>query len=137
MAVINFIDYEVINVSYKKNNAFQPSDDGISLENEISVSLDINDDQADLLLKVRVGSFKEDSPFSVETELIGHFEYNKDEDEKDHGFDSFLKVNGVAILYPYVRSLISNVINLSNEFPSYNLPTINVHRVLEEQEGKF
>lgn len=123
---------------YARNEGFKPDKEEITLETDLKAAVEINNNSAEVLMSVSVGTLEDNnSPFMVGAELRGYFDYNLGEDESEHGFDSFLRINGVAILYPYVRSLISNITNLSNEYPGYNLPTINVHRVLEEQDGEI
>lgn len=72
-----------------------------------------------------------DHPFFVDVELVGDFKYNNDEDELNRGFNEFLLTSGAAILYPYLRSTVSSLTNLS-EFPAYTLPTINIGKVISQ-----
>ncbi|MCI1632814.1 MAG: protein-export chaperone SecB [Liquorilactobacillus nagelii] len=44
--------------------------------------------------------------------------------------------NAVAILYPYARAIVATLTTTSNEFPGYNMPTINVNKVLAQQDEK-
>nr|WP_278415790.1 protein-export chaperone SecB [Lactobacillus taiwanensis] len=47
---------------------------------------------------------------------------------------NFVKKTTVAILYPYIRQLISSLTQESNEYPSYILPTINVAKMLNKTD---
>ncbi|WP_187331134.1 protein-export chaperone SecB, partial [Lactiplantibacillus plantarum] len=57
-------------------------------------------------------------------------------DHNQVGIDTLIKKNAVAILYPYVRSLVSGITNASNQFPALILPTINVAQLLDEQSNR-
>lgn len=67
-------------------------------------------------------------PFTVELRLTGLFECEGVQDEQ-----RALKINGVAILYPYVRSTLSLATSLAS-IPPIVLPTINLARMFEEEE---
>lgn len=53
-------------------------------------------------------------------------------DQAQVGIDTLINKNAVAILYPYVRALVSGITNASNEYPALILPTINVSQILGE-----
>lgn len=138
MAVIEFKGYKVVKYKYERNEGFiRNPEEKISVESDLNAETKISKNEAFISMAVVVGSLEDtSSPFRVETLIKGYFEYNFEEDEGQIGFKNFLEVNGVAILYPYLRSLISNITNMSNEFPGYNMPTINVHEVLKESKEK-
>lgn len=53
-------------------------------------------------------------------------------DQAQVGIDTLINKNAVAILYSYVRALVSVITNASNEYPALILPTINVSQILGE-----
>lgn len=134
MAVIEFLGYNVLEASYKRNSNFDLEQSEPFINNpELDASIKVENDNAEVILSIKLGSLEEiEVPFRVEVLVKGHFKFNSKEDEFNLGFEHFLKVNAVAILYPYIRALISNYINMSNEFPGYNLPTINVSQALSK-----
>lgn len=137
MAVLNFNGYKVVHAEYTRNDLFSSSEDqGIDLTNKIKADLKYDDTSAEIQLSVSIGSLDEkNQPFKVDITTLGFFNYNAEEDEKKLGIETLLKVNGTAILYPYVRSIVSILTNMSNEFPGYNMPTVNIHKTLENQES--
>lgn len=62
--------------------------------------------------------------------LIGKFIYDESIDEDMA--KELLIVNGVTILFPYLRAVISNVTNIAN-VPTLMLPTVNVIDYLKEK----
>lgn len=73
-------------------------------------------------------------PFKIECEVVGEFKYNADKNDTKISEEAIIKNNTVAILYPYIRQLISSLTQQSNEYPSYILPTINVGKVLDKND---
>ena len=88
-------------------------------------------------MSVIVGSLEDKTiPFQVSCSIIGTFVYEPDEDATNVGLDALVRNNAVAILYPYVRAIIATLTTTSNEFPGYNMPTINVSELLAQQGEK-
>lgn len=137
MAVLEFKGYHVNKMAYTKNEKFEISNEKIKLSPTLSTNFDIKKNEINVSLKVGVGSIqKKNIPFFVECSLTGVFIYKKEEDKTEVGLDTLIRNNAVAILYPYVRAIISTLTMTSNEFPNYNLPTINVGQALKEQNNK-
>lgn len=102
-----------------------------------SFSFQVNDEEnkAVVVISLIAGEVGNDEyPFYVEVEVEGYFDYNYKEDGIDAGFDNLLRNNCAAILYPYLRSTISNLTNLANDYPTYNLPTINIIKAIQNEE---
>ncbi|KRM40507.1 hypothetical protein FC39_GL000530 [Lactobacillus hamsteri DSM 5661 = JCM 6256] len=100
----------------------------------LNTSFDVKEDKINVSLNVVVGSTENTSvPFQAECSLTGIFTYKYEEDQTKVGLDTLVRNNAVAILYPYIRAIISTLSMTSNEFPNYNLPTINVGKVLKDQ----
>ncbi|WP_416358930.1 protein-export chaperone SecB [Caldicellulosiruptor danielii] len=72
-------------------------------------------------------------PFSLEISLTGYFRGSENiEREK---FIELTKYNGTAILFPYLRSAVSDITKAANINPLI-LPVINVINFIKEQEKK-
>ncbi|AYM01876.1 hypothetical protein D8911_02295 [Levilactobacillus brevis] len=133
MGVFKFDHYVVDEMSYIKNQNYDKSLKSINLKSQISAKNSIDGMNVVVTLKVVVGALNvENVPFQVKVAMSGSFEYNPDEDNDSYGIDTFIRNNAVATLYPYVRSLVANLTMSSGEYPGYNLPTINVSKVLEK-----
>ncbi|WP_204122487.1 protein-export chaperone SecB [Lacticaseibacillus mingshuiensis] len=137
MSVLDFKGYTVTQMAYSKNAAFDQVNRQISLNPKLSEKHIIEDSSATINLRVVAGSDEGDKlPFSVSCEVQGKFIYNFEEDENNLGAEVFVRNNGVAILYPYVRAIIGNLTAFSNEFPGFFLPTINVAKALADKANQ-
>lgn len=137
MAGIEFINYHLTEISYARNDHFDPSDGTITLEVNPSVNLKYNDesqeDEALLDFDLVLGSLKnKKAAFQVVIKMTARFKYNKDESD-GRSFERYLLENATAILYSYMRPMVSDIIVRANEFPNYILPVLNITAMLEEK----
>lgn len=65
-------------------------------------------------------------PFEMRIELTGYFIVEGSEPER-------FKANAIAILYPYIRSIVSTYTANANITPLL-LPAINVNKLIEDQK---
>lgn len=136
MGVFEFKGYTVESMNYERNHYFNTVSKKINLDPKLSSEHNIDNNHVTIFLSVVAGSTEDVGiPFKVSCSVKGSFLYNKDEDEKGFGIDTFIVNNSVAILYPYVRAIISNLTAFSNEFPGYNMPTINVAKALKDNRS--
>ena len=117
MSVLKFLGYKVMQMKYERNPVFESVKKPISLEPKMTSKTNIEDNNINITLSVIVG-------------------YEPDEDATNVGLDALVRNNAVAILYPYVRAIIATLTTTSNEFPGYNMPTINVSKLLAQQGEK-
>jgi len=134
MAVIEFQGYRINKMSYTRNEDYDKYED-TELENEINFSINKlnHDKEASLIISLKAGDPEnENSPFFIDVEIEGYYQFRIEEDEGNIGFEQYLLTNGSAILYPYLRGIISMLTNQANEFPAYILPTINIGKFISE-----
>ena len=129
---LRFIDYIVDEVSFKNNYG---QSDEFEIDFDIKTSVNYKDDNK-FILKLNLNLFdnkvnKEDAPFFMSVCVIGIFETDKDID--DQLKEDLAEINSVAILFPYVRALVSNYTALANVSPLI-LPPINVIKYMEEKK---
>ncbi|OAX75715.1 hypothetical protein A0U96_15205 [Lactiplantibacillus plantarum] len=137
MNVLQFNGYKVNHMSYRRNEHFKPLKKSMVLKPKVTVKVEVKDNIINIILTVAAGSLESDSvPFQVDCSIVGNFTYNPDEDNKKIGLDTFVRNNAVAILYPYARAIIATLTTTSNEFPGYIMPTINVNKLLTQQDKK-
>ena len=67
-----------------------------------------------------------DSPFYLFISLTGEFQFT---DNADVDNEFMIDINAVAILFPYLRSAVTNITSTAN-IPPLILPTINVSKLL-------
>ncbi|WFC04754.1 protein-export chaperone SecB [Lactiplantibacillus pentosus] len=134
MDVLQFNGYRVENMSYQRNDQYRQTSKQIIFSPEISSDIEKNGNNISVSLTVVVGALdKTETPFQATCSLVGSFVYNPEEDKANIGLNTLVQKNAVAILYPYIRAIISMLANSSNEFPGFNLPTINVSDALAKQ----
>lgn len=134
-SILSFNHYDVLETVYK----FNPSKEEGSIEITPSFKLDIqyNDEkrsEAALIFSVEIGDEGlEEYAFYVKAVIIGVFALEIDDSEQsnEHLINDLYKKNAVAILYPYMRSLVSDLSSKGSEMP-LTLPPINVASMIEK-----
>lgn len=88
---------------------------------KVSVKYEISDDLNNQECK---------SPFTISVIVAAIFELNNWESKE---FDEVVKINTVAILYPFIRSLVANITSNAN-IPTFVMPVVNVAALLQDKE---
>lgn len=133
-AALQFKNYHVLETVYKFNPFF--SGEEKFEEPKLLFKLDVEPDtlkQAIIGLGVEIGekSLKH-TPYYLTAKIMGIFEI-ENEGLSEKQILSYYKLNGVAILFPYLRSLVSDLSSKGNEAPII-LPTVNVAAMIKEVE---
>ncbi|VMY41725.1 preprotein translocase subunit SecB [Streptococcus pneumoniae] len=76
----------------------------------------------------------EEVPFSFDVSIVGYFEFDVEESDGIQ-FKDFLKTNAIAILFPYLRTIVSDLTGKSNRFPNYNMPVRNIANEIAENNN--
>lgn len=126
--VIKFKGYSIEKLIYTKEDFVfsEEKDQNVEIQNGIALSISVEcgvtDDLKRGKVSLNIKSKHEDSNLSIVLDVDGYFDINGINELTE--IENFLLVNGTAILYPYLRSIISMVSSLdSNE--AIVLPTIN------------
>lgn len=127
-AQLNFIKYEIEEIVYKVNTLTEVEEDSLNPELICNI-MHPKDDNSTFIVKLGL-EFGDESLIKTNSYLkgviIGVFEQ-----EINTEFD--LTPNATAILFPYLRSLISDVTSKGSRDPII-LPPINVHEFLDNAE---
>src|SRR5690625_2455599 len=131
---LRFIDYRVNDIDYRINQHFEEKN--VSVKFNFSRNVEYLDDEDNTMLVSLIISVFEDAeennyPFSLKINMTGIFELD---DIHESERESFAEVNAVAILFPYIRSLISTITANVN-VPSLILPPINVVNLIKEEKA--
>lgn len=122
--VIKFRGYSIKKMVYSKEdidfNETLELIDGKAIN--LSIEQGISEDLKNAKLKIIIKLVDESISLNILLEVIGDFEINNINDLET--IRDFLAVNGTAIVYPYVRSIVSMVSSLDSE-NAIILPTIN------------
>ncbi|WP_145153163.1 protein-export chaperone SecB [Paenibacillus xylanexedens] len=134
LAAIQLKHYYVSNIQFK----YSPDSEDIQNKN-VEFSHDINygeDDNVTVILSCKIS---DDAGLLLDVTLIGYFEVTFDgEDEEKRGYNvkDLCERNTLSILFPYLRSTISDVSVKANTEPII-LPTINIVQLIEEQKERI
>lgn len=132
MAGISFVNYVVDEMQYKTNSSFKRSDEQqISIIEKITAEIAIDKRDAVVSLSAELEE-DENNPFSFFVKIVGVFEYNKNE-SGNQSFNKFLETNAIAILFPYLRAVVSDITSKSNIYPNYNMPVRNIVTELSDK----
>ena len=138
MSSLQFKDYFLNEVSYRKNPNFDQTNSTINLQPELSAQILIkkSENLAYVNLVTKQGNINfEDSAFEIIVDIVGEFTFTLDETEFDIDFETFLKENGLAILWSYIRPIVSDMITRGNEFPNFILTVVNVKKMLSDNDS--
>lgn len=129
-SILKFNNYIVDEIRYKTNNEFKDSEEGTSIDINIVPKIDIKDNNLNITLITNIfnNAVENNYPFEMKIDITGYFSTEGDSPDK------FLR-NAIAILYPYVRSIVSTYTASANITPLI-LPAINVNKLIEDQLEK-
>lgn len=121
LPVIELESYRISEIEYK---VFSNKEDlnGIKMDNGmIGVNVQLNEEENEAILRVKSELIDENNLRSILFEITGFFMINAKEKKEE-----YLRINGTAILLPYLRTFISIMTSLDNK-DAIILPTINTN----------
>lgn len=124
---LKFLNYIVNSVSYRTND--KPNENGSwKLNFDIKNTTKISKEKDKMTITLAVSVFKgvEDAPFYIDVEITGYFELEGEDDISKY------EANAIAIMYPYLRAIVSNYTSSANVSPVI-LPAINVNAMLKRK----
>ncbi|WP_239733679.1 protein-export chaperone SecB [Mammaliicoccus sp. M-M49] len=130
-----FKDYIVTETYLKTNLKFkQENMRKVSITQDFSadIAYDMNG-VSYVQLNLEIKNKKDESPFDLSVSIVGFFELNSDGYEEEE-YINLLKVNAVAILYPYLRSIVTDITSKANAFNPLILPPMNIASMLKEEK---
>lgn len=127
-SILKFEKYIVNEICFKTNQEFKDNNEGTPIDLNIRPKIDIHKDNMKITLNTTIfaNAIEKNYPFEMNIEIIGLFIVKGDEPKK------FVK-NAIAILYPYVRAIVSTYTAAAN-VNSLILPAINVNKLIEDQK---
>lgn len=138
MGAISFEDYHLSEISYVINDNFDDSSETIDINPTIEIGVDRDREERKIFSKLRVihGSLENSkSAFVITVDITGQFYYDESEiDSYNVEFDNFISESTIAILWSFIRPMISDLITRGNQFPNFLLPVINVKQLIEENK---
>jgi len=133
-AILQFKSYDVLEQIYVKNEEFV-TDEIKNLSFETKFSIQKEDSEALIYLSISSGDLDPNqSNYFLRVKIKGEFTFELDsETDDDKLIESLVKGNGLAILFPYIRSLISDLTSKGKENPLI-IPTMNIAEFLNEEQ---
>lgn len=123
-AILKFTGYKIVNLVYSRDIDLLDKDEN---ELEVGVGTAISDDGEQGQVKISVTALDVENKRTVKAEVLGSFDFIDVEDK-----ERTLAVNGTAILYPYVRAIISTV-TTQDSLNAIILPTVNTLNFLKNE----
>lgn len=127
---LSFINYEVEKVILEKNQMFKSEGKPISISFDIEHNTKIHDNsmRIELIVTIFEKANENNLPFYMQVILDGYFEIEGDNIE-------VFEMNGIALLFPYIRAIVSTYTANAN-MPTLVLPPINVANYYKEYKEK-
>ena len=119
--VISFENYLINEMNFRK---LSDEDE----KNKFGINIGVDESKKFVKLKVFLSTERD----VIEVEMRGEFEFSDEIKEEEK--TKFLKINGAAILYPYVRAYISNISSFDKEALPIIIPTVNFQQIYENDE---
>ncbi|EGO5120362.1 protein-export chaperone SecB [Enterococcus faecalis] len=139
MATITFKEYYLDKITYKENENYnQESENPLKISTNFNSDILFSKDNVLVSIEAELGDFgDEDCPFKLEVSLNGYFKYTVDKDDSNdvEQLKQLVTQNALAILYPYLRNVVSDVTLKSNRFPAYILPVMNIAELMKKKDS--
>lgn len=122
-APIKFEGYKIESIQYGKD--FDPQD------TDFNLGCSISDDLKSANVKIKIDFDDEHKESHGQIEVVGHFSLNESLTEDE--IKPLVFQNGAAILYPYVRTMISMITALDDSRVNV-MPTLNFVEMFKDYE---
>ena len=126
--------YLVKTIKFSVNEDFCfPENEQINLTPEFQREITkIDNDNVCVSLKFSINNEKGDMPFSIFVDIKGCFEM---ENWEQPDLFPLINSNAVAILFPYLRSIIT-MLTANANIPPYTLPVMNIGALFEQNNNE-
>ncbi len=130
-SVLSFQDYLVDTIEFHLNENYEDISDTITPELYLNSDFSVVDENS-AVVSLECIIFnepeKKNKPFRLKVKMTGFFKFKGDISSEPRR--NMLEANATAILYPYLRSLVSNITS-SAGLPTLILPLINVYKFIQ------
>lgn len=127
---LNFKRYMVNSIDFKFNPEYTGGKANMDIDFGHSIAVRDKEAQVGLRCMLFRKAKKEDKPFHLEVQMTGIFEFQSESEGEE--LNNILKHQGINILFPYLRALISNITSNSG-LPPIILPLININQLIHNQ----
>ncbi|WP_323705340.1 hypothetical protein [Mammaliicoccus sciuri] len=133
-AIMNFESFRIKKIDYLVNNMNDrnESNDSASLTLNAGTSEIDEEGTARLELELNIEDKGLDYDRTIKVVVIAIFNFENSESTSNEYLENLLRINGTAIVLPYIRSLISNLTGFDNSTDHVLLPALNVEGMFKE-----
>jgi preprotein translocase subunit SecB len=124
-SIFQFKKYLVENIDFKIKNISTPQ--RLKFDFDINKEVEYNNNSMNLLVFVDVFKNEINAPFELSLAIRGFFEFSENIENKE-----IFEKNAMAILFPYIRNIITNITSISG-FPPLIIPTLNINKFYENK----
>lgn len=129
-SVMKLEKYFIENIRFAYNTNFD-YDNRLPIYPKFSRSIKaLNENQVEVKLGVMIGAENEKYPFFLNVSLCGVFYLEKLKEN-----DEMVKHNTIAILFPYLRSIVT-LITANANLPPFIIPVMNIIALFENDNNK-
>ncbi len=127
---LNFKRYMVNSIDFKFNPEYTGAKANMDIDFGHSIAVRNNEARVSLKCILFRKAKKEEKPFHLEVQMTGFFEFKTEFQSEE--LNNILRHQGINILFPYLRALISNITG-NTGLPPIILPLINVNQLIQNQ----
>lgn len=133
MSYLNFLNYRVLDLEYiRKRNVDLERGKPIKLRPKLKVHSEYDDKDSIVNVTLALTGL-ENLPFDLKATIEGKFKYIHG-GKLPSNYLQLIQNNAATILFPYLRSAISQITLLGNEYSPIILPLINIESLKEEHD---
>ncbi|MEJ9331087.1 protein-export chaperone SecB [Bacillus licheniformis] len=134
--IITFNGFKLDKMNYERSQNNGQDDMNLSPKFMIyRIQSEENSSDFNIVLGIKIGEEDSELPFEAEVIVRGFFTFTSDEitDYEIEDIQRFTLINGSAILFPYLRSILTDITSKSNHNPVI-LPTINFTKFIQSKD---
>jgi preprotein translocase subunit SecB len=137
-SILEFDDYKIDEFIFKKNNNFSKKRDqkiDVDLNFEFAIERDQDNFERIVTCYIFDENYIDDNkPFYIKLRIKGMFSLsNFDENNEKH--KEIIEKNTLAILFPYIRSIISHM-TLEMQVGPVKIPPMNINSFFDKKKNK-
>lgn len=128
-STLQFLHYDVNKIQFINNPDYEAQEVEVDLEFDSAIERSEDYIVQKVSIEVFPNGLENGMPFQLQIDLTGHFRLVEGAESLE---TKNIEVNTLAILFPYVRSLVTTITANAN-VPPLVLPPLNIVRTLEEK----
>lgn len=130
-STLQFLHYDVNKIQFINNPDYEAQEVEVDLEFDSAIERSEEYIAQKVSIEVFPNGLENGMPFQLQIDLTGHFRLVDGAEKME---TKNIETNTLAILFPYVRSLVTTITANAN-VPPLVLPPLNIVRTLEEKNS--